>query len=221
MNTKNNQRTRLSKLLFKNALMDLLKEKGSVAKISVRELCDRAELNRSTFYAHYNEPNDLLMEIETELLDATEEHLKKIGEENDAGAHKYILSFLKYIKQNDKQFRTLLIDSADPEFRSRFMQQSIIQFVENLRIELPKELEQYIFSYILNGSTGIIIQWIRSDYAVNENEIVNLLFLINQSALVNLNLTPKLTATRLENNKKMSQDFIQNRIKNQFKKSKR
>ena len=202
MNTKNNQRTRLSKLLFKNALMDLLKEKGSVAKISVRELCDRAELNRSTFYAHYNEPNDLLMEIETELLDATEEHLKKIGEENDAGAHKYILSFLQYIKQNDKQFRTLLIDSADPEFRSRFMQQSIIQFVENLRIELPKELEQYIFSYILNGSTGIIIQWIRSDYAVNENEIVNLLFLINQSALVNLNLTPKLTATLLENNNK-------------------
>lgn len=200
MNTKNNQRTRLSKLLFKNALMDLLKEKGSVAKISVRELCDRAELNRSTFYAHYNEPNDLLMEIETELLDATEEHLKKIGEENDAGAHKYILSFLKYIKQNDKQFRTLLIDSADPEFRSRFMQQSIIQFVENLRIEFPKELEQYILSYILNGSTGIIIQWIRSDYVVNENEIVNLLFLINQSALVNLNLTPKLTATRLENN---------------------
>uniref|UniRef100_UPI003FEF294A TetR/AcrR family transcriptional regulator n=1 Tax=Eubacterium sp. TaxID=142586 RepID=UPI003FEF294A len=202
MNTKNNQRTRLSKLLYNKALMALLKERGSVAKISVRELCDRAELNRSTFYAHYNEPNDLLMEIETELLDATEEHLKKIGEENDAGAHKYILSFLKYIKQNDKQFRTLLIDSADPEFRSRFMQQSIIQFVENLRIELPKELEQYIFSYILNGSTGIIIQWIRSDYAVNENEIVNLLFLINQSALVNLNLTPKLTATRLENNKK-------------------
>ena len=188
MNTKNNQRTRLSKMLFKNALMDLLKEKGSVAKISVRELCDRAELNRSTFYAHYQEPNDLLIEIEAELLDATEEHLKKIGAENDIGAHKYILSFLQYIRQNDKPFRTLLIDSTDPEFRSRFMQQSIIQFVDNLRIVLPKELEQYIFSYILNGSTGIIIQWIRSDYAADENEIVNLLFSINNSALVNLNL---------------------------------
>ena len=188
MNTKNNQRTRLSKMLFKNALMDLLKEKGSINKVSVRELCDRAELNRSTFYAHYQEPNDLLMEIETELLDATEEHLKKIGAENEIGAHKYILSFLQYIRQNDKPFRALLIDSTDPEFRSRFMQQSIIQFVENLRIVLPKELEQYIFSYILNGSTGIIIQWIRSDYAADENEIVNLLFSINSSALVNLNL---------------------------------
>ena len=188
MNTKNNQRTRLSQILFKNALMDLLKEKGSINKVSVRELCDRAELNRSTFYAHYQEPNDLLIEIETELLDATEEHLKKIGAENEIGAHKYILSFLQYIRQNDKPFRALLIDSTDPEFRSRFMQQSIIQFVENLRIVLPKELEQYIFSYILNGSTGIIIQWIRSDYAADENEIVNLLFSINNSALVNLNL---------------------------------
>ena len=188
MNTKNNQRTRLSKLLFKNALMDLLKEKGSVAKISVRELCDRAELNRSTFYAHYNEPKDLLYEIETELLDATEEHLKKIGAENDTGAHKYLLSFLKYIKENDKPFRTLLVDVADPDFRSRFMQQSIIQFVDNLRVELPKKFEQYIFSYILNGNTGIIIQWVRSNYAVDENEIVNLLFAINQSALINLNL---------------------------------
>jgi len=188
MNTKNNQRTRLSKMLFKNALMDLLKEKGTINKVSVRELCDRAELNRSTFYAHYNEPNDLLMEIETELLDATEEHLKKIGAENEIGAHKYILSFLQYIRQNDKPFRALLIDSTDPEFRSRFMQQTIIQFVENLRIVLSKELEQYIFSYILNGSTGIIIQWIRSDYAADENEIVNLLFSINNSALVNLNL---------------------------------
>lgn len=202
MNTKNNQRTRISKLLFKNALMDLLKEKGSISKVSVRELCDRAELNRSTFYAHYQEPKDLLYEIETELLDATEEHLKKIGQENDIGAHKYLLSFLQYIKENDKPFRTLLIDAADPNFRSRFMQQSIIQFVDNLRIVLPKELEQYIYSYILNGNTGIIIQWVRSNYAIDENEIVNLLFAINQSALVNLNLTPKLTATRLENSKK-------------------
>ena len=93
-----------------------------------------------------------------------------------------------HTKENDKIFRTLLIDSADPNFRSRFMQQSIIQFVENLRIELPKDFEQYIFSYILNGSTGIIIQWIRANYATSENEIVGLLFAINQSALVNLNL---------------------------------
>lgn len=186
MNTKNNQRTRLSKILLKNALMDLLSEKGSVTKISVRELCERADLNRSTFYAHYSEPKELLEEVEAELLDATREHLQKIGAENDTGAHRYLLSFLIYIKENDKPFRTLLIDADDPEFRSKFMQQSIIQFVENLNISFPKDQEQYIYSYILNGSTGVIIQWMRSDYSIDENTLVDLLFFINQSALVNL-----------------------------------
>lgn len=186
MNTKNNQRTRLSKILLKNALMDLLSEKGSATKISVRELCERADLNRSTFYAHYSEPKELLEEVEAELLDATREHLQKIGAENDIGAHRYLLSFLIYIKENDKPFRTLLIDAGDPEFRSKFMQQSIIQFVENLDIAFPKEQEQYIYSYILNGSTGVIIQWMRSDYSIGENALVDLLFFINQSALVNL-----------------------------------
>lgn len=188
MNTKNNQRTRLSKMLLKNALMDALKEKGSVNKVSVRELCERADLNRSTFYAHYSEPKDLLEELEEEILQSTKEHLEKIGAENDLGAHKYISSFLKYIKDNDKQFRTLLIDSADPDFRSRFMQQTIAQFIENLDISFSPEIEQYIYSYILNGSTGILIQWIRSDYECDENTICNLLFSINNSALVNLNL---------------------------------
>lgn len=186
MNTKNNQRTRLSKILLKNALMDLLSEKGSVTKISVRELCERADLNRSTFYAHYSEPKELLEEVEAELLNATREHLQKIGAENDIGAHRYLLSFLMYIKENDKPFRTLLIDAGDPEFRSKFMQQSIIQFVENLDIAFPKEQEQYIYSYILNGSTGVIIQWMRSDYSIDENALVDLLFFINQSALENL-----------------------------------
>lgn len=188
MNTKDNQRTRLSKLLFKNALMALLSENGNIEKITVRALCDKAELNRSTFYAHYAEPKDLLTEIEDELIQSTEEHLQKIGAEEDAGARKYILSFLKFIKENDASFRTLLLTAADPEFKNRFMQRSIIQFVENLQISLPKNMEQFVYSYILNGSNGIIIQWIRSDYAVDEHEIVNLLFSINQSALTHLAL---------------------------------
>lgn len=188
MNTKDNQRTRLSKLLLKNALMRLLAEQGNIEKITVRRLCETAELNRSTFYAHYTEPKGLLREIEDELIRSTEEHLQKIGAESDVGAHKYILSFLQYIKQNDTSFRTLLLTAADPEFKTRFMQQSIIQFVENMQITLSKSTEQYVLAYILNGSTGIITQWIRSDYAADENDIVNLLFSMNYGALLRLAL---------------------------------
>ena len=127
-------------------------------------------------------------ELEDEILDSTKEHLEKIGAENDIGAHKYILSFLKYIKDNDKPFRSLLIDSADPQFRTRFMQQTIVQFIENLDMSLPEKIEQYIYSYILNGSSGILIQWIRSDYECDENIICELLYTINNGALMHLNV---------------------------------
>ena len=186
MNTKNNQRTRLSKMMLKNALLDLLREKGMITKISVRELCERADLNRSTFYAHYSEPKQLLAEVEDELLDATGEHLRRIGTENDVGAHKYLLSFLQYIKKNDKPFRTLLIDSADPAFRARFMQQAGMHFIQNSDLAFAGHSEQYIDAYLLNGSTGVILQWIRSGYEAEERAICSLLFSLNRNALENL-----------------------------------
>lgn len=181
-NTKNNQRTRLSIMLFKNAMMDLLTEKKTVEKITVKELCERAELNRSTFYAHYNEPMDLYIEIENDILEATANHLKWIGEGDDFTAHKFIVSFLEYIKNNDKQFRTLFVE-ANTEFKSKFIQKSIIDIIGKFNVPLPKDIEQYVLSFVLNGSSGIVIQWIRSDYSIDENSVAELLFDLNENAL--------------------------------------
>ena len=184
MNTKNNQRTRLSKMLLKNAMLDLLAEKKSVEKISVRELCEIAELNRSTFYAHYSEPKELLNEMENELIASAQEHLNKIGKANDNNAYAYILSFLEYIKKNDREYRLLLVDTTDTDFKNKFMRIAAGQLVESFDIELRPEEEQYIFAYILNGSSSVIIQWIRSGYAVGENTLVDLLFRMNKYLLM-------------------------------------
>ncbi|MBQ6092177.1 MAG: TetR family transcriptional regulator C-terminal domain-containing protein [Clostridia bacterium] len=183
MNTKNNQRTRISKMLLKNALLDLLAEKKSVEKISVRELSEKAELNRSTFYAHYGEPKDLLDETEDEVLAAAAEHLFKIGKANDKNAADYMLSFLRYIKSNDKAFRILLVDAADSGFRTKFIRESTGRIVESFDITLQASEEQYIYSYILNGSSSVVIQWIRSGYAIDEAALVELLFRMNKYLL--------------------------------------
>ncbi len=162
MNTKNNQRTRLSKMLLKNALLDLLAEKKSAEKISVRELCETAELNRSTFYAHYTEPKELLEETEDEILKSAAEYLDKIGKANDKNAAEFILSFLHYIRKNDKVFRIFLVDSYDVGFRTKFIRQSMAKIVDSFNITLSPDEEQYVYSYILNGSSSVIILWIRS-----------------------------------------------------------
>ena len=54
-----NQRVYLSKKLLENALINLLKQK-SLYKISIRELCEVASINRSTFYKYFSSQFDLL-----------------------------------------------------------------------------------------------------------------------------------------------------------------
>ena len=183
MNVKDNQRTRLSKKLFQTAVLDLLEEKGGIEKITVRELCARAELNRSTFYAHYGEPREVLAEAEEEILTQTGAYIQKIGAQPKGGGKDFIASFLRYIRENDKTFRVLLVTAADSAFKSRFIQLSFLQLFEYLQVQMDAEKQQFIYSYLLNGSFGIITQWIRSDYAATVAEIVELLFSLNASAL--------------------------------------
>ena len=60
---KQDHRIRLTKLLLREAFLDLLVEKP-VAKITVKELCEQANVNRATFYAHYRDLFDLHEEID-------------------------------------------------------------------------------------------------------------------------------------------------------------
>ncbi len=183
MNVKDNQRTRLSKKMFQNAVLELLEEKGGIEKISVRELCARAELNRSTFYAHYTQPREVLAEAEEEILRETAAHLKKIGEQKTGGGKEFISSFLRYIRENDKIFRVLLVTAADPAFKSRFIQLSLLNLFAHMQFTTDAEKQQYVYSYLLNGSFGVITQWIRADYTAAVPELVELLFTLNSAAL--------------------------------------
>ena len=54
MNTPNNKRSLATEECLNNTLMALLKDK-ELADISVTELCEAADVDRSTFYAHYED----------------------------------------------------------------------------------------------------------------------------------------------------------------------
>ncbi len=60
------RRVKKTKKQLRQALMDLMTEKPSKS-ISVRELAERADINRGTFYIHYQDVNDLLQRLEDEM----------------------------------------------------------------------------------------------------------------------------------------------------------
>ena len=70
-------RTRVTKMLIRRAFTDLLRVKP-VQSISIKELCEKAGVNRGTFYAHYASVHDLLMQMEDEMLAEINEVLSSL-----------------------------------------------------------------------------------------------------------------------------------------------
>ncbi|MBZ0098941.1 MAG: TetR/AcrR family transcriptional regulator, partial [Taibaiella sp.] len=65
---KTDGRVRYTRMVIRDSLLKLLAEKP-IQKITVKEICDLAEINRATFYTHYRDPYDLLEQIENELFE--------------------------------------------------------------------------------------------------------------------------------------------------------
>ena len=96
--SKENQRIMITKRLLKEALIEILKGKP-IEKVSVTELCERAEINRSTFYAHYNIPQDVLTEIKRDFATQIVEALRLL--EQDAAPKDQLVRICEFIFQNN------------------------------------------------------------------------------------------------------------------------
>ena len=62
-----NRRVKMTKSMMKEALLELL-EKKPLDKITVKDVCENADVNRSTFYSYYESIEQLLLEIEDDVL---------------------------------------------------------------------------------------------------------------------------------------------------------
>ena len=75
---KSDARVRYTLNVLKKSFLGLLEEKP-VNKITVKEVCERAELNRATFYAHFSDCYDLLESIENDLISDFSASLKYVS----------------------------------------------------------------------------------------------------------------------------------------------
>lgn len=91
---------------MKNALVHLLQKKP-LNKISVLEICETAQINRTTFYKYYGSQTDLLNEIESDFLAQLDESLALIPEQEGA-----VASVLANLYEQRTTFCTLEIGRA-------------------------------------------------------------------------------------------------------------
>ena len=95
MEKKEDRRVSMTKRMLKDALTDMLRDMD-IYHISIRELCQRADVNRTTFYKYYGSQFDLLADMEKDIL----EFVAKAVRCNEAEPEKIISSICDYFEKN-------------------------------------------------------------------------------------------------------------------------
>lgn len=154
---KTDARKRYTQLVLKQALLKLLKEKP-VNKITVKEVCELAQLNRATFYAHYRDCFALLESIENELIDAFEQSLRYISSFDVTAL---IEAIYDMIDRNQEACRALILGNTSSTVLKRMIalakKDSIAYWQKELPMAGEAELEM-MYIHLSNGLMHVVVE---------------------------------------------------------------
>lgn len=162
---KDDRRVKYTKMVIKESFIKLL-ERKDISKITIKEICEDADINRATFYAHYSDQYDLLRKIEKELLDNINTHIAELDKKNSNVDTVLVAEkIFEYIKENGKLCKLLLSERGDLNFQKQIMMlvydSVITQLTDNSRI--TKEDAEYVYSFTIIGCVGIVQKWLDDD----------------------------------------------------------
>lgn len=162
---KEDRRTKYTKMVLKDSFLNLLENKD-ISRITVKEICEDADINRATFYSHYTDVYDLLKKIESEFLDNVNVYLSQLDKKGK-NVNDFILAekIFDYIKDNAKLCKLLLSERGDISFQKKIMtivyDKIISELTDNNKISM--EDAEYVYSFTITGCVGIVQKWLFDD----------------------------------------------------------
>ena len=171
-------RTRVTKMLIRRAFTDLLRVKP-VQSISIKELCEKAGVNRGTFYAHYASVHDLLMQMEDEMLSEINEVLALLLPEDggDVSSLRISTELFQCLKDNADLCTVTLGDFGDKSFAMRMLnmgwEKCFDAYSRYFRDASPKQIA-YFYAFVSEGCIGLLRRWLREGMTTSAEDIAAL-----------------------------------------------
>lgn len=170
------KRKKLSIELLKRALLELMQEKD-ISKISIKELCLTAGINRSTFYTYYDTQYALLNEIETETLAELIVHFQDLCPGNELQeVTASIRRILRYMEHNSDSFHALLGPHGDPGFHEKMITANEAVIGKwNTSGTAGADAEKAAYLFATCGGISVINNWIMAEDRMPATQLARLL----------------------------------------------
>ena len=166
-------RVRYTKAILQQALLNILKTKH-IDRVTIKELCEEAKVNRGTFYLHYATPNDLLMEIEQQFIEENMTHFNPYF--NEGYETGYLARLFSSVLKNKELCCIIMGKNGNPRFIERIQNMIRPLSIDGWCREFPnyrREELEYVFDYIFTGSMRLILNWIEDNQGLSTEELAN------------------------------------------------
>ncbi len=173
--------------LFDETLIILLEQKD-IEYITVKEICERAGVNRSTFYLHYESIDDLLKETLEYIINKfvtyfnkdAKEFIEKINiskrEDLILVNEEYLKPYLEFIKENKKVFITAFKNPVTMKSQEKYS--SLEKYIFNPILDkynIPNYKKKYVLQFYIHGIMSIIKEWTINDCQDELEDIITII----------------------------------------------
>lgn len=172
------RRVRYTKMVLCDSMLDLLKNK-SLNQISITELCKAADINRNTFYKHYNTPYEIIREMEDEMFTALMESIKDFDNVNDI-----ILASCRTMER-DKKMSVIIFSETDS---SSLLSKALSSFRNtdmtaqmNNGATLQKAFQDKLYLFGEQGTIAIMKDWVLGGFKESAESIAEIISYLIQS----------------------------------------
>lgn len=171
---------------MQSALVSLL-DKKDFELITIKEICETAGVNRSTFYLHYDNVNDLLTEtVEALYKDFFDRFGQEGAEETNIDdkskdelflvTPKYLMPYLEFVEENRKLFHLMYekgeMMGAEQMYAAWF--RDIFGPILT-KFGVSEKEQPLIMIFYLKGLTGVVVEWVKHDCAESKDEIISVI----------------------------------------------
>ena len=172
----NAQKRRTNKIIC-DSFIELLSH-TSLEKMSVRELCESADINRATFYRYYTDLYDLYGHVTDnffeELFTETVDYHRSNGLNSNL-VEKEILQGLTIIEKN-KTLCKILLNTTTSVFSERLaMQIASTSISMNIPDQAAGDLLRTKIDFMNGGILSVVVNWLKNDCQMDKSVIVSVI----------------------------------------------
>lgn len=176
------RRIRKTKQAIKQAFIQLLEQKD-LDNITISDITEAADINRGTFYLHYEDKYDLLEKMENEYAQVLYDHTRvtellksvsSVDEFFEIFSNQVLKNVMTHIHDNLDFYQVILT----LERRSQLEERMYEIILDNMKAYMDEKGEisgvplMYFHSYVSGSMAGIVKHWVKDEHRVDVDTLI-------------------------------------------------